>query len=363
MKSKWILTAIVNGASFLFFLMMTLLSSRISGSLSDQQAAEKWAGRESPSYAQVSAYTAETSAIGIDDVFMTRVNVDKKLLENSLTAERESSRLWTDAFSSAQRTITVFAESRSAEANMIVTGGDFFLFHTLDMLYGSCYYDDDFTHDRVVIDEVLAWQLYGSSDIEGMPVIINEKYFFVAGVFRQSDNSELKKVYGEKPRIFMSYRGYELMTGEEARFICYEACLPNPVTGMGAQIVTEALSLDENFSRKVENSARYGLKNRFSIIADFGTRSVVDSTVYYPYWENAARISEDKSALLLVMQLIGLAIPTCTVVYLFVRLIRNRKKLLNKALNALKRILDNIRKRKEEKAFGKESSAKVSANG
>ena len=38
-------------------------------------------------------------------------------------------------------------------------------------------------------------------------------------------------------------------------------------------------------------------------------RSVVDSPVYYQYWENAARITDDKAALLLVMQALGLVLP------------------------------------------------------
>ena len=103
----------------------------------------------------------------------------------------------------------------------------------------------------------------------------------------------------------MPYGGYSLMGDGEAVFACYEACLPNQVTGQGKQIITDVLAVKDDTSgmRVVENSVRYSLKKWFEIIADFGMRSVVDGSIAYPFWENAARITEDKSALLLAFLL------------------------------------------------------------
>lgn len=355
MNSKHIITVIVNAAALLFFGIMTLFYSSLKKSLQDQQTVSRWSDGSLP-YAQVSFYFEDSAAMNIDNVFMTRKNTDKKLIENSLSSEKENARLWIDSFSTAQKKITVTARNANSEAELIATGGDFFLFHPQDLLCGSYYSDDDLMQDRVVIDDVLAWRLYGSSDIEGQPVIIDGKYYFVAGVFRQSDNSDIKKVYGEKPRIFMSYQGYELL-GEYPRFVCYEACIPSPVTGAGTQMVTEALSVDEESCRIVENSSRYDLKKRLSILRSFGMRSVVDTPVVYPYWENAARITEDKSALLLVMQLLGVSVPVVTVTYLAAKLIRNRKKILNKAIDAVKRKYNNLKHRKGDRPGKKEKQA------
>ncbi|MDE6598790.1 MAG: hypothetical protein K2K34_01760, partial [Oscillospiraceae bacterium] len=155
------------------------------------------------------------------------------------------------------------------------------------------------------------------------------------------------------------YEGYTLLGGGEAVFTCYEACLPNQVTGQGKQIITEAFSAreDDPALRIVENSVRYRLKNRLEIIADFGMRSVVDGSVVYPFWENAARITEDKSALLLALQTVFLIFPICTAAYLLHLLVKNRKKLFEKALNALKRVPDRVRSsyamRKRSKAAAK----------
>lgn len=353
MKRKHIYLIGANLLSLLFFLIMTIFFVRLKVSLPDQQVASVWT--TGGGYSLVSVYSEADAPMTLNDIFTARVKLEKKLVENSIAAETENARVWADAFSSAQELIAVYAGVSSSEANLIVTGGDFGLFHPMDFIYGSFYSEDAVMQDNVVIDEVLAWRLYGSSDIVGKPVLINEKYYFVSGVFRQSDNKNVERVYGEKPRIFMSRGGYDIISPEKAAdFICYEACLPNAVSGFGKKILTEAMELEENTGRVIENSARYSLKNRFDIIKNFGMRSVADSPVFYQYWENAARITEDKAALLLVMQALGLVLPICTVAYYFCKLIRNRKKLAKKAMDAVKDGLHKINARRKNKQTPKD---------
>lgn len=357
MKLKYTVIAAANAASLLIFAAVSLISSSVSGSLPDQRAAERWGGEDS-SYAQISVFTDAGSIMDINKVFMTRVDVEKKLTEASLVSEKEGARVWTDAFSAPQKKVPITSERASAEANLIVTGGDFFLFHPLDIVSGYYYSDDDLMHDRVLIDEVLAWQLYGSSNVAGKPVKVNGIYYVISGVFKQSENSDVEKVYGLSPRMFMPYGGYSLMGEGEAVFTCYEACLPNQVTGQGKQIITDVLAIKDDTSGMlaVENSARYSLKKRLEIIADFGMRSVVDGSIAYPFWENAARITEDKSALLLVLQIIFLVFPVVTALYLLRLLIKNRKKLFRKAIDAAVRVSDRSRSK-----FAERKSRKAAA--
>lgn len=359
MKLKYIVIAAANAVSLLIFAAVSLIFSAVSGSLSDQLAAERWAGEDS-SYAQISVFTDAGSVMDINKVFMTRVDIDKKLTEASLVSEKEGARVWADAFSAPQRKISVTSDRAAAEANMIVTGGDFFLFHPLEIVSGYYYSDDDLMHDRVLIDEVLAWQLYGSSNVAGKPVKVNGTYYVISGVFKQSENSDIEKVYGLSPRMFMPYGGYSLLGEGEAFFTCYEACLPNRVTGQGKQIITDVLAIKDDTSgmRVVENSARYSLKKRFEIIADFGMRSVVDGSIAYPFWENAARITEDKSALLLAFQIIFLALPTVTVLYLLRLLIKSRRKLARKAIDAAVRVSDRSRSRSAERKSRKAAAGR-----
>lgn len=347
MKKKYIYLILANALSAVFFLIMTVFFVRLRNSLPDQQTASRWSAVEP--YSLVSVYSDFGKPMSLNDVFTARVNIEKKLVENSIAAESENARVWADAFSAAQENVTLSAGVSTSEANLIVTGGDFALFHPLDFLYGGFYASDPLSPDVIVIDEVLAWRLYGSSNIVGKPVLINGKYFFVTGVFRQSEDKNVERVYGDKPRAFMPYAGYDIISDKEAEFICYEACLPNAVSGFGKNILTEALGLEENTDRVLENSSRYSLKSRFDIIRNFGMRSVSEAPIVYQYWENAARITEDKSALLLVMQALGLVIPVGTVTYYIIKLVRNRKKLAKNAINALRDVLHKIAKRRKEK--------------
>ncbi|MDE6595228.1 MAG: ABC transporter permease [Oscillospiraceae bacterium] len=348
MKRKHIYLIAANVIALLFFLIMTIFFVRLKDALPDQQVASRWSDDEP--YSLVSVYSESNNHMTLNDIFTARVNVEKKLVENSIAAEKENARIWVDAFSSAQELITADAGVSTSEAELIVTGGDFALFHPMNFIYGSFYSEDAIMNDNVVIDEILAWRLYGSSNIVGKPVLIKGKYYFVSGVFRRSGDKNMEKVYGDKPRIFMPYSGYDIISPDKAAdFICYEACLPNAVSGFGKKILTEAMGFEENTDRVMENSTRYSLKNRFGIIRNFGMRSVVDSPVYYQYWENAARITDDKAALLLVMQALGLVLPICTVVYYICKLIRNRKKLVKKAIDAVKSIFNKINTRRKSK--------------
>ncbi len=359
MKPKHIILLAADAASIVFFVCTTIIALVLAGSLPDQQTAERWGGKER--YSQVSMFTDYDNGLTIDSIFMARTDIEKKLVENSLPVEAYGARVWVDAFSSYDLAMPVASDRASAESAAIITGGDFFLFHPQDIISGYYYSESDTMYDRIVIDDVLAWQLFGASDVVGMPVTIGGKYFYVAGVFKRSENSDIEKVYGEKPRLFMPYQGYSLISPDEGiKFSCYEACLPDPVTGLGKQIVSESFSVKDENRRIVENSVRYRLKNRFSLIADNGMRSVVDIPLVYPYWENAARMTEDRSAALLVMQIIGLAAPVFTLVYLFRLLIKNRKKIFEKvrdgAVGAYRKTSEKIKENKKVNADKKQDN-------
>ena len=340
MKRKHIILIVLNGAFLLLFAVMTLLAAGVKKSLPDQQTVGRWSDG-SQRYSQVSVYTEGLSAISTDGIFTARVDIEKKLVENSITSEKENARVWVDAFSAEQGKMSVSSDYGTSQAKTIITGGDFFLFHPLELLSGYYYSDNDLMHDRVLIDETLAWQLYGATDIAGKPVLINNKYYYITGVFRRSSNSDVRKVSDETPMMFMPYQGYEIL-GNTPYFSCYEACLPNPVTGLAEKIVTESVPVKDTDSEVIENSTRYSLKTRFDIIINFGMRSVRNNSIVYPYWENAARITEDKSALLLVLQLLFLIVPVCTALAYVVVAYRKRKTFFTWFANTVKRVFNTL---------------------
>ena len=333
--------------SFCVFCGLGIYCSVLTSSLEDQQAADRWS--EEGTYAQASAFFAGDVLVDEFQIKNFEHQLEAALKEAAVTNENIMGRLYVDAYS-AQGKITVVSEQDKLEAQAIGIGGDFFLFHPLELISGYYYSEDNFMQDRILIDEIIAWQLYGSSDIVGKPVLIGEKVFFVAGVYKQSDNADTEKVMSGSPLMFMPYQGYEML-GNTPYFNCYEACLPNPVTGLAEKMVAEALSVKSPKSEAVENSERYSIKNRFEILKNFGMRSVKDNAVVYPYWENAARITEDKSALVLVFQLLGLVVPIGTTFTYIIIGYKKRKVFFTWFVNATKRIFNIlITKTKNRKA-------------
>ena len=73
-----------------------------------------------------------------------------------------------------------------------------------------------------------------------------------------------------------------------------------------------------------ENSERFKALPLLEVVASFGTRSMWQKAIYYPYWENIARGYEDILSILFVIRLF-LKVSACVTVILFVRTFYVRK--------------------------------------
>lgn len=360
-KQRYIFLAVLNGVCLVAFAVLTIVLSSITSSLPSQHMASRWSKSENQRFSQLSVFYSAGSAIDLNTVYTMRVNIDKKLTENSVEALNPNARTWFDAFSTPAHLTVNSSRSDytvSSEVNCIATGGDYFLFHPLKLLSGSYYSDSDLMQDRVILDETLAWQLFGSNDIVGMTVVINEKRFYIAGVVLPDEDSASEYVYGSKPKMYISYTGLSNLLGDAAPYItAYEACIPNPVTGLAEKILSETAGLreDDNTVKLVANSERYSLKKLAEIALDNGKRAVIDSPLVYPFWENAARITEERAASVLLAAAIMLIVPLLTLLYFTGKLIRMRKKLLKSAVEkisaALHRIKFNLSRGKAEKTL------------
>ena len=101
----------------------------------------------------------------------------------------------------------------------------------------------------------------------------------------------------------------------------------------------------------VENSSRYSLENLFSVVGQFGKRSMRNNGVIYPYWENAVRLTEDYLALLLTLMLLFGLCPAVTLLVLAIRLVIRTWRTLKKQVPAR---LDSARERHREKIYAKD---------
>lgn len=200
--------------------------------------------------------------------------------------------------------VTVQYNKKKADVNAYGVGGDFFQFHPVKLLCGSYFSENDLMQDRIILDEETAWQLFGSSDVVGLFVTINEIPHMVVGVYERERGYLLDAAGNAESRIFVSHSTLE-QNGVYYGLGGVEYLIPNPVTGFGLGLVqNEYLNREVSF---VEHQNRFAFFPLLRIVTQIGTRSMGLSGITFPYWENIARSYEDFLASLLVIRLVLMA--------------------------------------------------------
>ncbi len=211
-------------------------------------------------------------------------------------------RLWCDAYSYFTEVYVSRPNQTGIDCQAIVTGGDFFLLHSLDFENGWYYTEDDLHLDRVVVDERLAFQLFGSNDIEDMTLTLGSKTLYVAGVVNLDESKSKELQLGDAPLIYIPQHIAEGLFGERD-FENYEIMLQNPVDSHAIN----ALASVTQGKEAVDVTNRFSIKKIFGLLKEFPIRSYRTHGMSYPYWENTDRGTEDVLAVLLVVNAITLA--------------------------------------------------------
>ena len=295
---------------------------RLSGALDSQLAAERWGTDSENGAAQLSIFYANGLGLYEEEIYSLRSAIDTELTKNSITAPNKDARLWYDAYS-AETTVTVSTERANVEVAVTAVGGDYFRIHPLPLKSGYYFSDSDLNADRIVIDTVAAWQLFGAVDVASMMVTIEDRPYLIAGVVAPEEDRWNGAVYGNLPRIYMDCSAF----GDDMKLnmTCYEAVLPNPVTGFGEKILTESAGTENARCLVVENSARFSFAALWKLVAHFAESRVVKVPVIYPYWESAARILEAQTAFVQTAWCVLCLIPAVELVLLAVWLWKHRR--------------------------------------
>lgn len=316
----------------------------VKSALLTQSAAKAWRGSSEMRFAQVSVFLPEDEKTDVNSIESFRRTLDQALVDASLEAP-EGGSLYTDAYSGTA-TVSVVSGKTSLSVKTIGVGGDFFLFHPLTLRSGSYLTGSDYMPDRVLLDEELAWALFGSYDVAGMSIQIGERTYPVAGVVHREDDFASKEAYQDGPGMFMSYEALNAIS--ETKLSCYEIVMPDMISGYAESVVKDKFPVGDG--TVVENTGRYSFGNLWSIFRSYGKRSMNTQGIIYPYWENAARLTEDYAALLLAL-LILFAI--CPVVFAVIWVVRTVKGLVTKAAGAAgRKIEEKIEEEKEKHYVG-----------
>ena len=368
---------ILSAVSLIVYIVLGLVTEHIKSTLVDQNLAERWS--EDMRMAQVSIFATEDQMIREDDIKKFSYLLEKKLVEAGVSAGDEGEgdaaktpriidtidiedmkkSLEEEEFSIPQKTplqelynvaycaqgkVTLSFENRTGEnAAAIGVGGDFFLFHPMNFVSGSYFLGDDLMKDKIVIDEEMAWQLFGSTDIIGQSVTIEGVPHYVSGVVKRNDGMISKAAQQDTSFVYMSYESLSRygtilsgltesseisedgMTASKGGITCIEVVCPNPVKGLAAKICKESLGIKDEFVVVIDNTERFSVFSLLAVLRNFFTRSMWNKAIYYPYWENAARGYEDILALILLVRLICLLQLILTLVIFTVNSYRHKK--------------------------------------
>lgn len=347
-------------ASLLLLAIAALALFGIGRSLTDTAAASRFARGDLP-YTQISLYFSRDANISSTQMQYTVADIEQQLTTDSYAAPNDNARVTLQAYS-AETTAYCVGEKGSATARMICTGGDFFYFHPIDITAGWYYGNKELMETVVVLDEALAWQLFGALDVSGMTVTVGGVTCTVVGVTSGPSGKKEANEYGESPTAYIPFSLGERLDGN----LPIEACdvlLPNPVTDYGKNLVKEAFGIEDETDGRgdsravtsvlIENTERYSPLRVIRSLKDKNSRITRTDTIVYPYWENAARLADNRAYFFGIL-LIFSAIFPIFYVFVWIVLLFNRKEYwLKKGVRLVadgaKSAKSAIRERKQKK--------------
>lgn len=351
------------------FIVLGVSAGRSVDRLYSQQGAKRWEEKKD-SYAQVSAFVSPGRNLQYDDISQIRGSLAEALSKESLNESKGNARVWIDAYSGECQT-AVRKDSNTLSVTAVGVGGDFFHFHPIPLLSGGYISDEDLNRDRVVVDENFAWAMFGSNDIVGMQIWMNDTIYTVAGVVEVDKDSLYRMAYGNGNRIYMFY---DMLKSQQdsLKITCYEAILPNPISNYAYYALRTACGLEEgeaetiqteknplNFDdiEVVENSNRYNWMKMLTNFKNRKLRAMRTNPVGYPFWENLARVEENHQENILVIRILLLVCPCICIICWLYDLWSHRKWTVRSICINL---IDKIRERQEEKAEEKKKEAEAS---
>lgn len=321
----------------------------VSNMLETTTAAQRFRGESETRFAQLACYMPVGQGKTREDILTFRQGLDAKFVEQSLEVPENGS-LFLDAYSASGK-ISVSTDYGSAEVTALGVGGDFFYFHPLQLRSGAYISERDLMDDLVLLDEVMAWRLFGGIDLAGMTIHINGNPFVVAGVVAMENDFATTQARKQEGAVFLSYSALQRLD-DTVEIDCYEIVLPDPITGYAYGVVESGFQVGDG--EIVENSARYTLGHLLDIMGDFGERSMRTNGVIYPYWENALRLTEDYASLLLVLIALFAFCPVLFALVFAIVWIRRGYRYIKKAVpakveTAVERRREQIYERETEK--------------
>ena len=245
-------------------------------SLPDQMAAKRWS--EQADYAQLSFFFSGRLAVSENEIKSVRHQLENALKEAGEQPKNSLARLYVDTYASFGK-LSIQGEQKSMEADAIAVGGDFFLFHPLELLSGGYFSESEIRKD----------------------VRINGQFYRIAGVFRRPTGTVEQMAGSSGPMVCLPYESF-VGNVSDAPITFYEVLLPNPVKGFALQTTEQVFNYEEKDMITVENSDRFSYEAFYKLLQTRQLRSMKVDDIILPFWENVARVKEEALAEVALLQ-------------------------------------------------------------
>lgn len=296
---------ILSAVCLLLAAVILLWEHQMQSRLYDQQMAKRWS--RDGQVSQISVFYAEGAVEDVNSFRELEQQVEQALTQASVISENENARLWIDAASCPGK-VTLSSERANVEVKAVGVSGEFFQFHPQKQVSGGLLREDSMMQDGIVIDTETAWQLFGSSDVTGMQVMIGQVPHYVVGVIERAQGRIAEMAGLEKSICYLSLESLENYGTAEGGFT-YEIVMPDPIKNFAFSTIQTAVGIENDSAVLVENTTRYGGLPLLKVIQNYGIRSMSLKGIVYPYWENMARGYEDIFALTLGIKILLLIVP------------------------------------------------------
>ncbi len=297
-------------------------------------------GMESSGDYPIPLYMNNGSSLRKSDINTIRTNLQiivdssKGNAKDKGLADDGSPRGWTDCYSSYFDTTVRDAgiqgdvkESDWKNCEIVGVGGDYRAFHPFEYMSGGFLPATCVDMDQIVLNDSIAWTLFGSYDVVGNRVVIADREFIVTGVVREQDTAIDREVGTDAPRAYIYFNAMEAIakahgasadpaaaaggdqasqsgtdaaasTGDvtattDCAVLCYEALLPELVKGVANSDFKSAIGYTENDPKffVVSNTGRFNVLKVWDFVMPLGENTEKLRAYDFPYWERASQIT------------------------------------------------------------------------
>jgi hypothetical protein len=202
-------------------------------------------------------------------------------------------------------------------------------------------------HDRIILDRQSAWDLFYSDNVAGQYVTLDGYTYQVAAVV-DTETGEYNALAAGDTRRAWVLADSPALADNGMGYTCMEMVLPEPVDGFAVSTLKTVLGdMISDSTAITDNSGRFSLENRWSILKNIETRGISLTGVDYPYWESAAQLVENHLALRLVPEALLLAVPLISLIILL--LVLNHRRTWG--LHSIKDAVENAIDRKHQRDY------------